>query len=183
MDALGVRIYGEDHLTVVESSGALHVPASPLDCGNSGTSMRLLAGILAGQSFRSCLVGDESLSQRPMRRVTEPLARMGARIETRDGHAPLQIDGGDLSGIEYVLPVPSAQVKSAILLAGLFAHGRTTVIEPQAAGRSRNHTEIIMHSLGIDLLVEEPGDERDGAGWTVSLDGDRKSTRLNSSHA
>src|SRR5690606_23462038 len=103
----------------------------PLDCGNAGTGMRLLAGLLAGQAFDSVLVGDDSLSKRPMRRVTGPLAQMGARIDTRaDGTPPLHIHGGQpLQGIDYTLPVASAQVKSAVLLAGLYAQGYTSFIE------------------------------------------------------
>ncbi|MGO4775585.1 3-phosphoshikimate 1-carboxyvinyltransferase, partial [Lysobacter sp. 2RAB21] len=105
---------------------------APLDCGNAGTGMRLLAGALAGQAFDSVLIGDASLSKRPMRRVTEPLAAMGARIDTDEGGLPpLRIHGGRaLTGIEYTLPVASAQVKSALLLAGLYARGETVVHEP-----------------------------------------------------
>jgi len=124
---------------------ALRPPASPLDCGNSGSTMRMLSGILAGQPFTSELIGDESLSRRPMRRVIEPLERMGARIESRNGLAPLRIRGGKLGAIDYKLPVASAQVKSAVLLAGLFAAGETWVEEPV---RTRDHTEIALAAFG-----------------------------------
>jgi 3-phosphoshikimate 1-carboxyvinyltransferase len=132
----------------------LKAPAGPLDMGNAGTAMRLLCGILAGQCFDSTLVGDASLSRRPMRRVTEPLTAMGARIDTTEtGTAPLGIHGGQrLRGIEYPLPVASAQIKSCLLLAGLYAGGRTVIHEP---GPSRDHTERMLAALGYEL-------ERDG---------------------
>lgn len=123
-----------------------------LDAGNSGTTMRLLAGILAGQQFRSTLDGDASLRRRPMRRVMDPLMQMGARIEARDGgFAPLTIDGTRLSPVAYTLPVPSAQVKSAVLLAGLFAEGITSVTEPL---RTRDHTELALAEFGARLDQE-----------------------------
>ena len=148
--AMGVRIEGplQGHVTIhgVGLHG-LKAPSGPLDLGNSGTSMRLLSGLLAGQNFDSVLVGDESLSRRPMKRVTEPLARMGARIEaTGQGTAPLKIHGGQkLSGIAYAMPVASAQVKSSLLLAGLYAHGRTCVTEPAP---TRDHTERMLTGFG-----------------------------------
>jgi len=122
----------------------------PLDCGNAGTGMRLLAGLLAAQPFDSVLVGDGSLSRRPMRRVTGPLARMGARIETGpDGTPPLRIHGGQvLRGIDCVLPVASAQVKSAMLLAGLYAQGTTSVTEPHP---TRDYTERMLSAFGVDI--------------------------------
>lgn len=117
-----------------------------LDCGNAGTGMRLLAGLLAGQRFDSTLVGDASLTQRPMRRVTEPLGRMGAVIDSDDGRPPLRIRGGHrLHGIRYELPVASAQVKSALLLAGLYAEGSTEVIEPHP---TRDYTERMLAAFG-----------------------------------
>jgi 3-phosphoshikimate 1-carboxyvinyltransferase len=129
--------------------GGLRKPRRVLDAGNSGTTMRLLAGILSGQEFRSTIDGDGSLRRRPMRRVIDPLTKMGARIEARDGgHAPLEINGTRLSPIEYTLPVPSAQVKSAVLLAGLFADGVTSVIEPV---RTRDHTELALAEFGARL--------------------------------
>jgi 3-phosphoshikimate 1-carboxyvinyltransferase len=163
---LGVSIEQRDNTTVVESDGRLRAPTEPLDCGNSGTTMRLMTGILAGQPFASELVGDESLSRRPMRRVVDPLALMGAHIETAEGHAPLRIRGGGLTGISYDLPVASAQVKSAVLLAGLFADGRTTVRESLDLGRSRDHTERMLAALGVHIDVES-----DSAGWTATIEG------------
>jgi len=128
----------------------LRAPDGPLDCGNAGTGMRLLAGLLAAQPFDSVLVGDDSLSKRPMRRVTEPLARMGARIDTEAGGTPpLRIHGGQaLSGIDYALPVASAQVKSAILLAGLYARGETSVTEPHP---TRDYTERMLSAFGVQV--------------------------------
>ncbi|HEV2540397.1 MAG TPA: 3-phosphoshikimate 1-carboxyvinyltransferase [Frateuria sp.] len=120
--------------------------SGPLDCGNAGTGMRLLTGLLAGQAFDSTLVGDESLSRRPMRRVTEPLVAMGARIDTRAGLPPLHIHGGRrLAGIRYELPVASAQVKSALLLAGLYAEGETEILEPHP---TRDYTERMLAAFG-----------------------------------
>lgn len=125
----------------------LRAPGGELDCGNSGTAMRLLAGVLAGQAFDSTLVGDASLSKRPMRRVTEPLAAMGASMETNDdGTPPLHVHGGrTLHGIDYASPVASAQVKSAVLLAGLYAEGETSVAEPRP---TRDYTERMLAACG-----------------------------------
>lgn len=148
--AMGVRI-DEDGpgRKIVHGVGidGLKAPDAPIDCGNAGTGMRLLAGLLAGQRFDSVLMGDESLSRRPMRRITAPLARMGARIDTREGDLPpLHLHGGQpLSGIDYDLPVASAQVKSAVLLAGLYAKGETTVREPHP---TRDYTERMLAALG-----------------------------------
>ncbi|HQX92773.1 MAG TPA: 3-phosphoshikimate 1-carboxyvinyltransferase, partial [Thermomonas sp.] len=124
--------------------------AAPLDCGNAGTGMRLLAGLLAAQRFDSVLIGDASLSKRPMRRVTVPLARMGARIDTEAGGVPpLRIHGGQvLTGIDHTLEVASAQVKSALLLAGLYAHGETVVREPHP---TRDYTERMLSAFGVDI--------------------------------
>jgi 3-phosphoshikimate 1-carboxyvinyltransferase len=133
---------------VVQGAGlrGLRAPAEALDCGNAGTLMRLLAGMLAGQSGRFELTGDDSLRLRPMARIAEPLQRMGAHISTTDGHAPLVIEGSDaLKGVEYALPVASAQVKSALLLAGLNAEGATTVVEPLP---TRDHTELMLAAAG-----------------------------------
>jgi 3-phosphoshikimate 1-carboxyvinyltransferase len=146
---LGVRIEtpadGERLIHGVGLHG-LRGTSAQLDCGNAGTGMRLLAGLLAGQAFDSTLIGDESLSKRPMRRVTDPLARMGARIDSQDGLPPLHIHGGHaLQGIEYTLPVASAQVKSALLLAGLYAQGDTEVIEPHP---TRDYTERMLAAFG-----------------------------------
>jgi len=134
------------------STGLQPAPA-PLDMGNSGTAMRLFAGLLAGQPFSSMLVGDESLSQRPMDRVIKPLTEMGAKIDSVDGKPPLEIFGGKLlSGITCRLPVASAQVKSAILLAGLSADKETSIVEPAI---TRDHTERMLRSMGVELSVVE----------------------------
>ena len=157
MQALGARYevleeltgYGPTHLVIHGRAMQLNAPASPIDCGNSGTGMRLLAGLLAGQQFTSELFGDASLSSRPMGRITTPLGQMGARIETRGttpGCAPLLIHGTALKPITYQMPVASAQVKSAVLLAGLFANGTTTVIQP---AETRDHTERMLAAFGI----------------------------------
>src|SRR5262245_18864935 len=124
----------------------LRPPAEPIDCGNAGTLMRLLPGLLVGQEGSFELVGDESLSRRPLGRIAEPLAEMGARVETEDGHAPFLVEGGaPLNAIRYELPVASAQVKSCVLLAGLFAEGRTVVVEEHP---SRDHTERMLEAAG-----------------------------------
>jgi len=135
---------------IVNSNGILRAPQGVLDCGNSGTTMRLTAGILAGQNFSSVLYGDESLSKRPMKRIIEPLGLMGAEISSNDGKAPLHIAGKHLHGINYISRNASAQVKSCILLAGLQACGKTTVTEPYL---SRNHSEIMLKHMGADLSV------------------------------
>jgi 3-phosphoshikimate 1-carboxyvinyltransferase len=134
-----------------EGRSALVEPARALDCGNSGTAMRLLAGLVAGAPFRSVLTGDASLSARPMERVAAPLRAMGADVRTTDGHAPLTIDGGRLRGIAYRTPVPTAQVKGALLLAGLAAEGTTSVEEPAP---TRDHTERALRALGAPVHVE-----------------------------
>ena len=156
--AMGVRIEGPgtsglDPGNVVVHGVGMHglkAPDRPLDLGNSGTSIRLLAGLLAGQAFDSTMTGDASLSKRPMRRVTEPLASMGANIETTpDGTAPLTIHGNaSLKAIDYVMPVASAQVKSCVLLAGLYAQGKTCVTEPAP---TRDHTERMLTGFGYSL--------------------------------
>ncbi|HPF73003.1 MAG: 3-phosphoshikimate 1-carboxyvinyltransferase [Lysobacteraceae bacterium] len=148
--AMGVRIEATgDGRRTVHGVGlhGLEAPAQAIDCGNAGTGMRLLAGLLAGQAFDSKLVGDASLSRRPMRRVTEPLARMGARIDTADGGVPpLRIHGNSaLQGIEFNTPIASAQVKSAVLLAGLYARGTTEVREPHP---TRDYTERMLSAMG-----------------------------------
>ncbi len=148
---LGIRAEGDRAALEVEGRGleGLSPSARPIDCGNSGTTMRLLAGLLAGQPFDSTLVGDASLSRRPMDRIALPLREMGARISLTNGHAPIKVTGGQaLHGIEYKLPVASAQVKSCVLLAGLFASGTTTVVESET---SRDHTERMLGLTTIDL--------------------------------
>ncbi|KRG77702.1 3-phosphoshikimate 1-carboxyvinyltransferase [Stenotrophomonas chelatiphaga] len=136
----------------------LQAPDGELDCGNAGTGMRLIAGVLAGQAFDSVLVGDESLSRRPMRRVTGPLAQMGARIDTQDdGTPPLHVHGGQaLKGIDFASPVASAQVKSAVLLAGLYAEGETSVVEPHP---TRDYTERMLAAFGVEITYS-PGKAR-----------------------
>jgi len=148
---LGVVIEAENDRVRIVGAGldGLRDPRTTLDAGNSGTTVRLLAGMLSGQPFRSTISGDDSLRRRPMRRVIEPLARMGAQIRARDGEfAPLEITGGALHPIDYILPVPSAQVKSAILLAGLYATGATSVVEPV---RTRDHTEVALAEFGARI--------------------------------
>ena len=150
--ALGVEVDEVDVDTLVVSGvglRGLREPAGPIDCGNAGTLMRLLCGILAGQDGRFELVGDASLSSRPMERVAEPLRRMGAAIDTTDGHAPLVVEGRPLEPISFTLPVASAQVKSAVLLAGLYAEGgETTVVEPLP---TRDHTERLLELAGAPI--------------------------------
>ncbi|HQU15380.1 MAG: 3-phosphoshikimate 1-carboxyvinyltransferase [Chromatiales bacterium 21-64-14] len=153
--SMGVSIEGPEHGRVTVHGVGLHglrTPSGPVDLGNSGTSMRLLAGLLAGQRFGVELTGDRSLSRRPMKRVTEPLGSMGAHIETTpEGTAPLHLAGAaTLHGIDYALPVASAQIKSCILLAGLYARGRTCVTEPAPA---RDHTERMLAGLGYPIEV------------------------------
>lgn len=150
--ALGVEVeeHDVDTLTVYGAGlRGLRAPEGPIDCGNAGTLMRLVAGILSGQEGRFELRGDESLSSRPMERIAEPLRRMGATVETTDGHAPLVVEGRALAPITYELPVASAQVKSAVLLAGLYAEGgETTVVEPLP---SRDHTERMLERAGAAI--------------------------------
>ena len=152
---LGVRVVsaGIDTFVVEGVSGHFRAPADDLDCGNSGTTMRLMSGLLAAQPFRCRMTGDASLSRRPMGRIMEPLGRMGARLiaEGEGGRPPLVIEGAGISGIEYALPVASAQVKSAVLLAGLLASGTTTVIEPV---RTRDHTERMLDYFGVPVQRE-----------------------------
>ena len=150
MRALGCTIERDDRgAVVIDGIGPqLKAPAAALDCGNSGSTMRMLSGVVAGQSFTSELVGDESLSRRPMKRVMDPLRRMGAEITATDDHAPLRINGRRLSGIDYVVPVASAQVKTCLLFAGLLADGQTTVEEPT---RTRDHGEVALRAFGAEL--------------------------------
>lgn len=149
--AMGVDTRFIDNRTLeIVSSGELMPPAMTLNCGNSGTTMRLVSGILAGQNFNSVLIGDESLSKRPMKRIIGPLELMGAKIKAIDNHAPLSIFGTRLHGIDYVSKLASAQVKSCILLAGLYAEGKTSVIEPYI---SRDHTERMLKYMGADIDV------------------------------
>jgi 3-phosphoshikimate 1-carboxyvinyltransferase len=153
LESLGVRIRREPELIVIEGAGldGLREAARALDVGNSGSTIRMLSGILAGQNFTTEITGDESIQRRPMKRVIDPLCLMGAGIEAREGgFAPLVIRGGNLKAIEYEPPVASAQVKSCTLLAGLFADGVTTVIEKTP---TRNHTELMMRECGAAIEV------------------------------
>ncbi|MGB9711375.1 MAG: 3-phosphoshikimate 1-carboxyvinyltransferase [Thermodesulfovibrio sp.] len=155
MRLLGVDIQITETKEIIVNATGLHSlkePDNVIDCGNSGTTIRLLSGILAGQPFLSILTGDESLRQRPMRRIIEPLNLMGAHILGRDSNKfpPLVIKGGCLKGINYNMPIASAQVKSAILLAALFAEGETSVTEPH---KSRDHTEKMLKSMGVKLEI------------------------------
>jgi 3-phosphoshikimate 1-carboxyvinyltransferase len=152
--ALGIEVEGAGTEFVIHGKGfeGLREPAQDLDAGNSGSTIRMLSGILAAQPFRTRIGGDESLSRRPMRRIIQPLAEMGARIGAREGQfPPLEIQGAKLRPIDYTLPVASAQVKTCVLLAGLYAEGATSVTEP---ARSRDHTEIALREFGADVTVE-----------------------------
>ncbi|HHA2974358.1 3-phosphoshikimate 1-carboxyvinyltransferase [Stenotrophomonas maltophilia] len=158
---LGVRIETPSpSQRIVHGVGidGLKAPDAPLDCGNAGTGMRLLAGLLAGQPFDCTLIGDESLSGRPMRRVTGPLSQMGAKIDTQDdGTPPLHVHGGQsLHGIDFASPVASAQIKSAVLLAGLYAQGETSVVEPHP---TRDYTERMLSAFGVEIEFS-PGKAR-----------------------
>ena len=152
MRSLGVeweRKDGKDNTIEVKGRGlALAAPACALDCGNSGSTMRMLSGIVAGQKFTSEMVGDESLSRRPMERVIRPLSAMGAQISSQEGRPPLRVAGGELKAIDYKMPVASAQVKTCLLFAGLFAEGETRIEEPM---RTRDHGEVALRAFGVQL--------------------------------
>ncbi len=170
--AMGVLAKGPEQGRLTIQGVGLHglrPPAQPLDMGNSGTAMRLMAGILAGQAFDSMLIGDKSLSQRPMQRVSEPLGQMGARIDTNEGgRPPLRIHGRQtLRGIDYKMPVASAQVKSSLLLAGLYAEGETVVVEPAP---TRDHTERMLRGFGYDVQVEDGRVRVRGGGKLTACD-------------
>jgi 3-phosphoshikimate 1-carboxyvinyltransferase len=150
---LGIQIDRHDLNTLTIHGGALHKPDGPLDLVNAGTGIRLLAGIMVGQPFPSVLDGSYQLRRRPMKRIIEPLTRMGAHIEAVDGKAPLTITPAALKGIHYDMPMASAQVKSAVLLAGLYAEGETVVTQP---GPARDHTERMLTAMGADLTVDGP---------------------------
>ncbi|MFZ0663159.1 MAG: 3-phosphoshikimate 1-carboxyvinyltransferase [Acidobacteriaceae bacterium] len=155
VEALGAKVTRAENGTIdIEGVGGQFRPTDkPLDCGNSGSSMRMISGLLAPQQGSFTLTGDESLSRRPMERIRKPLSQMGARIDLTDGHAPLTIHGGKLSAIDYKTPVPSAQVKSAVLFAGLQTEGRTTVRE---SVRTRDHSELALRAFGakVDRTLE-----------------------------
>jgi 3-phosphoshikimate 1-carboxyvinyltransferase len=150
VQALGCTVArDEEGAVVIDGIGPqLHAPTSALDCGNSGSTMRMLSGIVAAQPFTSELIGDESLSRRPMKRVMDPLRKMGADIVATDDHAPLRITGTKLKGITYQVPVASAQVKTCLLFAGLLAAGQTTVEEPT---RTRDHGELALRAFGAEV--------------------------------
>ncbi len=151
MEALGARVNRlENGAVEVTGVGGQAIPANePLDCGNSGSTMRMISGLLAAQEGKFTLIGDESLSRRPMERIRKPLAEMGARIALTDGHAPVMIEGTTLKPIDYTTPVPSAQVKTCVLLAGLQTPGTTTVRE---AVRTRDHSELALRAFGAEVL-------------------------------
>jgi 3-phosphoshikimate 1-carboxyvinyltransferase len=153
--ALGIAVEEQGTTVTIDGKGLTgwHAPAGALDAGNSGSTIRMMSGLLAAQPFTSGIFGDESLSRRPMGRVMKPLKQMGARIEAREGQfPPLVIHGGKLHAIDYTLPVPSAQVKTCVLFAGLFADGVTTVRE---SIKSRDHTELALREFGADLQVKQ----------------------------
>ncbi len=150
MEALGAKVSrtGAETVEIAGVGGRVVPPAQPLDCGNSGSTMRMMSGLLAPQQGRFTLVGDESLSRRPMERIRKPLEAMGARLTLTEGHAPLTIEGAPLRAIDYTTPVPSAQVKSCVLLAGLQTAGTTTVRE---AVRTRDHSELALRAYGATV--------------------------------
>ena len=155
---VGIERQGNDVRVVGQGVTGLSKSAVPLDCGNSGSTMRMLAGVLAGLSFPSVLTGDDSLQGRPMKRIVEPLSLMGAKIDSDAGRPPLQIEpAGQLEGIYYELPVASAQVKSCILLAALNARGRTEVVE--SLGPTRDHTERMLRWFGLPLEIKPASQE------------------------
>ena len=174
--ALGatIRRTGPGSMTILgRGVGGLRAPSAVLDAVNSGTTMRLLSGIVAAHPFRSVITGDASLQRRPMRRIIEPLTRMGARIDARDDRPPLNIDGGSLHGITHEPKVPSAQVKSGVLLAGLHASGRTRVVEVVP---TRDHTERALEAFGVTVTRDATGVEIEGGqrlqAQTVVVPGD-----------
>lgn len=170
--AMGVKIEGPDNGKVVVHGVGMHglqQPQASLDVGNSGTSMRLMSGLLAGQAFSTTLIGDESLTKRPMKRVTDPLALMGAKIETTEtGTSPLNISPvAALKGIDYDMPMASAQVKSCLLLAGLYAEGETWVTEPAP---TRDHTERMLQGFGYEVIQDGPRRGVKGGGKLTACD-------------
>ena len=149
---LGIESEIKENKIIIKSNGILKQSTTPLDCGNSGTTMRLASGVLASQKFNSILIGDESLSKRPMKRIIEPLTQMGAIIKSNEFKAPLEITGQELHAIDYISQIASAQVKSCILLAGLGVNnGVTSVTEPYV---SRNHTELMLKAMGANITTD-----------------------------
>jgi 3-phosphoshikimate 1-carboxyvinyltransferase len=173
MRALGVKWTREESAgNVIEVEGrglSLSAPAQALDCGNSGSTMRMLSGIVAGQNFSSEMIGDESLSRRPMERVIKPLTAMGARIGSHEGKPPLRVTGSALKAIDYKMPVASAQVKSCLLFAGLFAEGDTLIEEPV---RTRDHSEVALRAFGVRL--ERKGNASGTNGYGVRIRGGQR---------
>src|SRR5215213_6417291 len=172
---LGIAVERKENTVTFAGSQKLVAPNRPLDCGNSGSTLRILAGVLAGHDFTAELIGDESLRSRPMRRIIEPLELMGAKIESTDGKAPLKVHGSNrLKPITYKLPVASAQVKSAVLFAGLNVEGQSTVIE---SSPTRDHTERLFNGFGVpvktnaDLSVRLDGPAR-FTGGAITIPGD-----------
>ncbi len=169
--ALGVNVERDGKTVIIEGVGkkGLKPSVEPLDCGNSGTTMRLISGILAGQNFESTLTGDDSLQSRPMKRIIEPLGLMGSVIYSHEGKAPLTINGKTpLTAVEFQPPVASAQIKSCVLLAGLNADGITSVVEPV---QTRDHTERMLRWFGVDVKIE-PFE----TGAKISVSGDARLT-------
>ena len=152
--ALGIEVEADATRLTIHGRGlyGLNTPAGPLNCARSGTTMRLLMGLLAGQSFTSRLTGEDQLLRRPMQRVVHPLRRMGAEIQDTDGYAPVTVRGQELHGVDHTLVIPSAQVKSAVLLAGLYADGATTVRQPVS---SRDHTERVISAMGASIETDK----------------------------
>ncbi|HEV2277047.1 MAG TPA: 3-phosphoshikimate 1-carboxyvinyltransferase, partial [Acidobacteriaceae bacterium] len=147
VEALGARVRRDgSSIEITGTAGSFRASAEPLDCGNSGSTMRMLAGLLAAQQGTFKLAGDASLSRRPMERVRKPLMQMGAQIELTEGHAPMTIRGASLMGLDYATPIPSAQVKTALLFAGIQAQGRTAVHE---SVRTRDHGELALRAFGV----------------------------------
>jgi 3-phosphoshikimate 1-carboxyvinyltransferase len=166
--ALGARVERKEDgsVEIAGTGGRFRTSAEPLDCGNSGSTMRMLSGLLAGQAGRFTLIGDASLSRRPMERIRKPLEQMGARLELTEGHAPIRIQGAALRGIDYATPIPSAQVKTAVLFAGMQARGTTIVHETV---RTRDHGELALRAFGAE--VERSKD-------AVSIAGSQKLHRI-----
>lgn len=169
--ALGATIARDGDALVIRGRGlrGMTAPAQPIDCGNSGTTIRLMCGLIAGQPFTTTLFGDESLSKRPMGRVIEPLSKMGVNIGSTNGTPPLTVAGGQIQALDYKLPMASAQVKTAILLAGLYAKGVTVVEEP---GPSRDHSERMLAYLGAPIGVDGRRTRLDTSNWDGRLAGD-----------
>ena len=157
LEACGIKIWNDGNDVIVKGGTFLN-PSEPLDCGNSGTTTRLLLGLLAGQGINATFIGDDSLSSRPMNRILDPLSKMGLILESNNGKLTITIHKSELAGIKYESPVASAQVKSAVLLAGLGASGKTSVTEPTL---SRDHTEKMLTGLGVNIIV-------DGLSTTIS---------------